>query len=70
MASFFGIKAAGLFGLAHSMINMPMNLIGTSVAQVYYAEIAQYGKARPDKILQLSWSIVKKMFLIGLLPVS
>lgn len=70
MASFFGIKAAGLFGLAHSMINMPMNLVGTSVAKVYYAEIAQYGKARPDKILQLSKSIIKRMFFIGLVPMA
>lgn len=70
MASFFGVKAAGLFGLAHSMINMPMNLIGASVARVYYAEIAQYGKERPDKILRLSWSIIKKLFLIGIIPMG
>jgi len=68
MASFFGIKAAGLFGLAHSMISMPMNLVGQSVAKVYYAEIAQYGKARPDKILQLSKTIIKRMFFVGIIP--
>ena len=68
IASFFGAKAAGLFGLAHSMVNLPMNLLGTSVAQVYYAEIAKYGKQRADKIFYLSVSVIKKMFFISLAP--
>jgi O-antigen/teichoic acid export membrane protein len=68
LTSFFGVKVAGLFGLAHVIVNMPMSLIGSSVAQVYYVEIAQYGKSRPDKILRISVSIIKKMFFIGIIP--
>lgn len=68
MATFFGTQAAGLYGLANNLVNMPMNLIGTSVAKVYYAEIARYGKSRPDKILTLSTSILKKLFLVGIVP--
>lgn len=70
MAAFYGVEVAGLFGLANGMVKMPMNLLGTSVAQVYYAEIAKYGKSRPDKILKLSLSIVKKMFLVGFIPMG
>lgn len=70
MAAFYGAEVVGLFGLAHSMVNMPMNFLGTSVAQVYYAEIAQYGKSRPDKILKLSLLIVKKMFFVGIIPMG
>jgi O-antigen/teichoic acid export membrane protein len=52
------------------MINMPMDLIGQSVAQVYYAEISKYGKNNPEKIYKLSVSIIKKLFWIGLIPVG
>jgi len=70
MAAFYGAEVVGLFGLAHAMVNMPMNLLGTSVAQVYYAEIAKYGKSNPDKILKLSISIIKKMFFVGIIPMG
>lgn len=70
LGSFYGAKAAGIFGLAYGMINLPMDLIGQSVAQVYYAEISKYGKNNPQKIYNLSISIIKKMFWIGLIPVG
>ena len=70
LGSFYGAKAAGIFGLAYGMINLPMDLIGQSVAQVYYAEISKYGKNNPQKIYNLSVSIIKKMFWIGLIPVG
>ncbi len=70
MGAFFGAKVAGVYGLANSMINLPMNLIGQSVSQVYYAEISKYGKQNPEKIYGLSVSIIKKLFWIGLIPVG
>ncbi|MCK5474900.1 MAG: oligosaccharide flippase family protein, partial [Candidatus Aenigmarchaeota archaeon] len=70
MAAFYGVEVVGLFGLANGMVNMPMNLLGRSVAQVYYAEIAKYGKSRPDKIRKLSISIIKKMFFVGIIPMG
>lgn len=66
----YGIEVAGVFGLAQNMINMPMDLIGQSVAQVYYAEISKYGKNNPEKIYKLSVSILKKLFWVGLIPVG
>lgn len=69
VGSIYGVREAGIFGLAMNMINLPMDLLGQSVAQVYYAEIAKYGKEKPKQIYMLSVSIIKKMFWIGLLPV-
>jgi O-antigen/teichoic acid export membrane protein len=66
----YGAKELGLFGLANSMINIPMNLISSSVSQVYYAEIGKIGKDNPTKIYKLSLSIVKKLFWIGIIPVG
>lgn len=70
IGAFYGVEVVGVFGLAQNMINMPMDLIGQSVAQVYYAEISKYGKNNPEKIYKLSVSINKKLFLIGLIPVG
>lgn len=70
IGAFYGVEVVGVFGLAQNMINMPMDLIGQSVAQVYYAEISKYGKNNPEKIYKLSVSIIKKLFWIGLIPVG
>lgn len=67
IAAMFDPVIAGLFGLANATVDLPMSLIGQSVARVYYAEIARFGKSRPDKILQLSLSIMKKTALLGAL---
>jgi len=70
MAASFGARDAGLFGLASSMVSIPMNLMGASVAQVYYSEIASYGKSKPDVILRLSISIIRKMVLVGIITIG
>lgn len=70
LGSFYGAEVAGVFALANSMIHLPMDLIGQSVAQVYYAEISKYGKNNPQKIYNLSVFITKKLFLIGLIPLG
>lgn len=64
----FGNHVTGLFGLANSIIRLPMNLISTSVAQVFYAESAKLGKKNPDKIKKISLNLLKKLSLIALLP--
>ena len=68
MASLFGPDVVGFYGLANTVVAQPMTLIGASVARVYYAEIAEYGRSRPDKIRQLSLSIMRKMLMVGLIP--
>lgn len=70
ISSFFGASEVGIYGLSHTIINMPINLLGQSVSQVYYGEISKIGKHNPRKIYELSLSIIKKMFWLGLIPVS
>lgn len=69
VGTFYGTHIVGLFGLAMTVLNAPMDLIGQSVAQVYYSEISDYGKKNISKIFNLSVTIIKKMSLIGLLPI-
>jgi len=68
LATLYGPKAAGIFGLANSMVNLPMDLIGQSVAQVYYAEISKYGKDNLPRIYSFSLSISKKLLMFGMIP--
>lgn len=67
---YYDNQVVGVFGLAMSMISLPMDLIGQSVAQVYYAEIAKLGKENSVTIYKLSLSLIKKLFIIGLFPVG
>ncbi|MHB0960795.1 MAG: oligosaccharide flippase family protein [Pirellulaceae bacterium] len=67
IAAMFDPVVAGLFGLANTMVDLPLSLVGQSVSRVYFAEIARIGKSRPDKILNLSVSIMKNMSLVGVL---
>lgn len=68
LTSLFGNTVTGFFGLANSMINLPMNLIGTSVSQVFYSEMARLGKDNPKKIKNLAISLIKKLAIIALFP--
>lgn len=70
VGAFYGVEVVGVFGLAQNMINMPMDLVGQSVGQVYFSEISKYGKNNPEKIYKLSVSIIKKLFWVGLIPVG
>lgn len=68
MAALYGRKEAGFYGLAFSMVNLPMNVLGRSVAQVYFSQVAEYGKSRPGKVLELSISVVTKLVLVAAGP--
>lgn len=68
LASLFGNAVTGLFGLARGITELPMNLIGNSVAQVFYSEAANIGKSNPREIKRLSIKLIRKLALIALLP--
>lgn len=68
LAGLFGGQIVGLYGLANSVIKMPMELIGTSVANVFYGEIAGLGKENPEKIKALTQKLQKKLILVGSMP--
>lgn len=68
ITAIFGAGITGLYGLANSIINLPMNLIGNSVSQVFYSEAANIGKSNPKEIKRLSIKLIKKLAIIGLIP--
>ncbi len=68
ITSLFDSSVGGLFGFANSIIGMPIGLISSSLAQVFYAEIAYIGKNNPLEIKRLSKKLLKKLVLFGLAP--
>jgi len=68
LTSFFGTEVVGQFSLALMVLNTPIALLGSSMGQAYYAEIAKIGKKQPSAILQITKDVVKKLFLFSLAP--
>lgn len=68
LAAIFGPSVVGLFGLAKSMVSLPVSLISNSVSQVFYSEIASIGKGNPKKIKELTLKLASKLAIIGLIP--
>lgn len=68
LSSIYGPHIAGYYGLAIGIVNMPMNLIGNSVGDVFYGEVSNLSRKDPYKVKKLSVELFKKLFSIGLLP--
>jgi len=68
MLSLYDGKTVGYYSLANSILSLPMVLIGNSIGDVFYTEAASFGKNDPKRLKELSNNLLKKLFLIGLIP--
>ena len=68
LGALFDGSVVGFYGLANSMVNLPMTILGKSVADVFYSEAASIGRINPKKLKKLSRKILKQLVLIGLVP--
>jgi len=67
-SSYFGTEVTGQVGLALMVLSLPISLIGQTIGQAFYGEIANIGRKNPLKIQKISQDILKKLLLISLLP--
>jgi len=67
-SSYFGSEVTGQVGLALMVLSLPISLIGQTIGQAFYGEIANIGRKNPLKIEKISQDILKKLLLISLLP--
>lgn len=70
LSAVYGPQIAGLYGLANGVIQLPMNIIGTSVSNVFYAESAALRRSNPHRIKELSNKLLKYLIIFGLFPIS
>jgi O-antigen/teichoic acid export membrane protein len=65
---YFGSEVTGQVGLALMVLSLPISLIGQTIGQAFYGEVASIGRKDPLKIQRVSQEILKKLLLISLLP--
>lgn len=67
-AAFLGSQATGYLTLTQRAISLPMNLIGLSIAQVYFSRISQLIRIDIDSLRRLFWKVIFRLFLLGIIP--
>lgn len=67
LASFFGPAAAGFYALAKTVMGLPANLIGKSVADVFYPRITNAAQNR-ENLFDLIMKATLVLLLIGFIP--
>lgn len=70
LGTFYGSGVVGSYGLAYTIVKLPMNLIGNSVGDVFFSEAASIGRDNPRRLKTLSNKLIKKLIIIGLIPLS
>lgn len=68
LTGMFGLKYAGYFALANSIVQLPLNIVGTSVGQIFYSEVASLKNKDAEKVLLLSKKFIIALLSVGLLP--
>ena len=66
LAIYFGPAVAGCFALAQRVFALPSSVIGESVAQVYFGEVALLAKRDAGGLMALFRGTLRRMFLLGL----
>ncbi len=66
MAALYDKEVTGQLGLAMMALSLPVGLIGQAMAKAYYAEVASIGNRGLPKIKKITYSVQKKLFVIGL----
>ncbi len=69
-ARFYGAEIVGFYTLAHRLVTTPLNLVQTSVGQVYYQEASAAYNESPARLMQVYLNTVRKLALIGLVPLA
>jgi len=69
ISSIYGASVIGYYGLANSIVQIPVTLIGKSVGNVFYSEAARIGRSNPKYLNKLAKKVTLHLFLMGLVPV-
>ncbi|MGI2216187.1 lipopolysaccharide biosynthesis protein [Shewanella baltica] len=64
----FDTETTGQIGLALMVLSLPISMIGQTIGQAFYGEVANIGRKKPKQIQKLSKDIFKKLLIISLLP--
>lgn len=68
LSALYESTSVGFYGLARSIVFLPMIIVGKNIQDVFYSEIASIGKVNLIKIKKISNRLLKKLVLLGVLP--
>lgn len=66
----FGPNPVGQLGFAMNLLDIPMGLLGSSVAPVFLQKIAETQRTNPADIGRITAGLFKRMFYLGLIPIA
>ncbi|MEH7344377.1 oligosaccharide flippase family protein [Bacillus sp. JJ1532] len=64
---YFTPTVVGLYSLGHRVLNLPMNLIGSAVAQAFYPHASE--AYRNGELGRVTFDVYKNLISIGLVPI-
>ena len=64
-AQLFGLETAGQLGLALTALALPLSLVGTTMANAYFAEISAIGRRNPARVLEITRSVTLRLVLLS-----
>lgn len=64
-ASLFSLEVAGQVGLAVSVLVLPTSLLGRSIGQAFYGEVASLGRRHPRQIRETTKSVILRLLLVS-----
>jgi O-antigen/teichoic acid export membrane protein len=64
----YGTQSAGYVSLVLSVLTLPVALVGRSVADVFHARMALYGRTDPTRIVSFFLATSGTLLLVGIAP--
>jgi O-antigen/teichoic acid export membrane protein len=62
----YGLTVVGMYSLSYSLIILSTSFIGSSLAQVYYAEVSNMIRENSREIKKIYISTTKRLFFLGI----
>ena len=70
LSFYFPGSIVGYYSLSQRILNMPMALLGSSVAQVYYQSASKLSSENKSLLKSTTLKLYKNMLIIGMIPTS
>lgn len=69
-ASHFSPTVVGYYTISNKFLNLPMNLLGNAVSQVYYQQAARYYEQDSNKLKQLTYKTFRGLLIVATIPMA
>lgn len=69
LAYYYGVSVVGYFALANQVVNMPMNILGGAISEVFFQKVSEAKNGKhPEEIKTIVEEVYDKLILLGVLP--